>query len=213
MLTTGFPFIDKDLAGFPENKFSFALCDNPSSRLFFAFNIVNHFVKEKKLIYYIDFDTIFTSYILNEHNSFSNSDDFVLFTPKRDQLSTIISNICSMQFEKPSLVIFDSLNLLYHSTYIRSNFGESNRIISLYLALLHQFAQDNDVNVLTFSLSRTTQKTDISKWQSFYPGGISIESFNSIIFHIEHQFPNFNVMILKHPSTSLMLKQYTLQIS
>ena len=118
-----------------------------------------------------------------------------------------------MQLEKPSLVIFDSLNLLYHSTYIRSNFGESNRIISLYLALLHQFAQDNDVNVLTFSLSRTTQKTDISKWQSFYPGGISIESFNSIIFHIEHQFPNFNVTILKHPSISLMLKQYSLQIS
>ena len=96
MLTTGFPFIDKDLAGFPENKLSFALCDNPSSRLFFAFNIVNHFVKEKKLIYYIDLDTIFSSYILNEHNSFSNSDDFVLFTPKRDQLSTIISNICSI---------------------------------------------------------------------------------------------------------------------
>ena len=213
MLTTGFPFLDKDLAGFPENKLSLALCDNSSSRLFFAFNVVNHLINKNKLIYYIDLDTLFTSYILNENNSFSNSDDFVLFTPKRNQLNDTISSICSMQHKKPSLVVFDSLNLLYHTAYIRSNFGEANRVISLYLALLEQFAQNNDVHVLIFSLSKTARKNNLSNWKSFYPGGIPLESFSSAIFHVEHNFSSFNVTLLKHPSVSLLFKQYTLKIS
>ena len=213
MLTTGFPFLDKDLAGFPKSKLSLVLCDNSFSRLFFTFNVINHLINKKNLIYYVDLDTLFTSYILNENNSFSNSEDLVLFTPKRNQLPNIISTICSMQNKKPSLVVFDSLNLLYHMTYINSNFGEANRVISLYLALLEQFAQDNNVTVLIFSLSRTTRKNTLTNWQSFYPGGLSIDSFSSAIFHVEHHFPSFNLTLLKHPSVSLMFKQYTLKIS
>ena len=200
--------LDNDGACLPRGKISAALCDTPYARTFFNWSIVNNTIQRKNLIYYVDIDTLFSAYVAYYAPSSKYLDNLIIFKPRGRKIADIISNICSTEEENLSLVVIDSVSLLYELYSAQFGFGESTRIFSLYLAMLKNFAIDRDVTILVTSLARSKKSSIKNNWKTSYPGGRSLDAFSSAIFSLQTDPQIIEISVLKHPNNQLTSNKF-----
>lgn len=211
-LETGIETLDIDGAGLPGGKVSVAFCDTPSARIFFTSTLVNRTLRDG-VVCYIDLDTLFTAYVTYEVVEDHALDDLVIFNPNGEEVGDAVATVCSIMKSWVPLVVLDSASMLHYLSSSRFGFGEANRSLSLYLALLNEWAAKRGSSVLVTSLARSRRRAGASDWSISYPGGRALRRFGQAMFELHTIEDGVEVVVLKHAEKHLEGRRYKVEAS
>ena len=103
----------------------------------------------KTPIIFLDFDLLFSGYLTLQ--SFSKSDNLILFQPEKQNWPNILKEILSKLSDKQSFLIIDSLNNFLNMFEANSNTG---RLVNSYIMLLTSIAKMSKSSICILSMTR-----------------------------------------------------------
>ena len=167
------------------------------------------------MVYYIDLDTQFTSFLERITQPTFSLDDLVVFTPDGGEIADVLSQVCSVRVHGPALVVLDSVAVFYHLFKEKVSFGEINRMLSVCLYMLQSFASRTNTTLLVSSLTRAKRLKAQGRpsWSPSYPGGRVLTQKSELILTLASGLGYIQVKVVKHPNLSLQGCGYQLSIS
>ncbi|MEM4297823.1 MAG: hypothetical protein QW815_05595 [Nitrososphaerota archaeon] len=211
MLSSGFEPIDKTLGGFIEGEVNSLLYDASQLRTYFLWKVVSSCLKKDGLVYYVDLDTAFTTFIEQEARSASALKNLVLFIPALEEVEDVFSHILSVA-SPPDLIVVDSVASFYSFFEPGLISSEINRTLGLYISLLQSFASRYKTCVIITSLIRARRLKASGPWFFSYPGGKVLAEKSALVLMFRSGMGFFQAKVLKHPLKGLVGSAYKIPI-